>query len=284
MLLAQFIRVGTQSLEALYPPQEARSLVLRLCIELLGIRSYTHIVEPLMEIDSEVLPCLKAALSRLEDGEPLQYVLGRADFCGRSFRVGPGVLIPRPETEILVEESLAAARGGKRRILDLCTGSGCIAWSLKLELPDSEVVAVDISEEALCIARNQFAGSHSPVFLQADILCEVPDSMGKFDLLVSNPPYVCESEKPFMHSNVLDHEPALALFVPDSDPLVFYRAIARWAVEVLDGTGIVEINEKLGPQTAALFTSYRFKDVSILKDLSGKDRFIRFTSPVERAI
>ena len=185
-------------------------------------------------------------------------------------------------------------------ILDLCTGSGCIAWTLALEMPGVEVTAVDISDGALGVASSQdFAeeiartGALAPTFIKADVLagpdslchpgtlCHPERSEGSFpqyDVLVSNPPYVMDKEKELMRSNVLDHEPHLALFVSDDDPLVFYRAISQWALALLKpgGYGIVEINEALGPQTAGLFRDAGLRDVEIIRDLSDRDRFVSF--------
>lgn len=364
MLLPQFIREGAAALEALYPPEEARSLVLRLCGDMLGTESYTHIVQPDYEIAPERLPELNAALGRLVAGEPLQYVTGWQEFCGRRFRVGPGVLIPRPETEELVrlarkrlEELLREVRASERlerdsqpsgsqaisgnrlpqtgqsdltnslrqrelqntakvdvledaegslhgaaigpAVLDLCTGSGCIAWSLALDVPGTRVVGIDISESALAVARSQFADEAAvqpPQFLLADVL-SVPAAIsstkradfvaeggwmaglfGTFDVLTANPPYIREAEKRRMHRNVLEHEPELALFVPDEDPLLFYRAISQWALRFLKpgGWGIVEINEELGDETAAVFREAGLQNVEKVADFFGKDRFVTF--------
>ena len=249
-----------------------------LCRERLSVASYTHIVEPDTQISPDKLPALQDDLRRLLGGEPLQYVLGCADFCGRRFKVGPGVLIPRPETEMLVSQVREWAVGRPARILDLCTGSGCIAWSLALDLPDSQVTAVDISEEALGFACAQFDSALSPRFVKADVLGEAPFAASSFDFLASNPPYIMESEKAAMRGNVLDWEPGLALFVPDSDPLVFYRAVARWAARCLveGGRGIVEINEALGPGTFAVFEDAGFQKIEILPDFFGKNRFVTF--------
>lgn len=280
MLLSEFIRSGTSALERLYPSPEARGMVLLLCSSRLGVESYTHIIEPLRVVPEYMEAVLEDDLRRLCEGEPLQYVLGYAEFCGRRFRVGPEVLVPRPETELLVAEAEAAARkcGSSPEVLDLCTGSGCIAWSVFLDIPGSRVVAVDISGEALKLAAGQFGGD-SPVFVKADVLDtgqEFP--YGPFDVIVSNPPYVMEGEKPLMRRNVLDYEPSLALFVPDDDPLLFYRAVARWAQRFLkpEGTGLVEINESLGKETAEVFASAGYEDLEILPDLGGRMRMIRF--------
>ena len=295
MLLSDFIRSGTARLETLYPSPEARGLVLMLCRERLGVTNYTHIVEPQTLVPPEREAELAADLERLCAGEPIQYVLGFAEFCGQRFAVGPGVLVPRPETELLVAEAVRALRemdlDRAPSVLDLCTGSGCIAWSIALEIHDAQVVGVDLSETALGYARNQHLRhfkhpySHSgldpesPTFLQMDILdTEQAFEGGPFDLIVCNPPYVMERERALMRPNVLDWEPAAALFVPDDDPLLFYRAVARWAQRFLrpGGAGLVEINEALGRETAAVFTAAGFKNVQILPDFAHKNRFIRF--------
>ena len=280
MLLSDFIRRSTSMLSGIYPSLEARGIVLMLCQERLGVKSYTHIIEPGYEVTSAVLPRLEDDLRRLSAGEPIQYVLGYAEFCGRRFRVCPSVLIPRPETEQLVSEAVSfiCDKGRSCRVLDLCTGSGCIAWSVFLESPGTEVVAVDISDEALGVARSQFAGA-SPRFVKADVLAGGEGfEYGDFDLVLCNPPYVMESEKLAMRTNVLDYEPGLALFVPDSDPLLFYRAVAVWARRFLrpDGMGLVEINESLGPQTAEVFRRAGYKKTRILQDFRSKYRFVMF--------
>ena len=287
MLLSDFIRNGTARLETLYPSPEARGLVLMLCRELLGVTNYTHIVEPETAVPADREADLSADLERLCTGEPIQYVLGFAEFCGNRFAVGPGVLVPRPETEQLVAEAVRALRemdlDRPPAVLDLCTGSGCIAWSIALEIHDAEVVGIDLSDIALGYAKTQFVISgkveKSPAFLLADILdTEQSFPYGPFDLIVSNPPYVMERERALMRPNVLDWEPAGALFVPDDNPLLFYRAVARWAQRFLrpGGAGLVEINEALGPETAAVFHDAGFKNVQILPDFAHNSRFIRF--------
>ena len=283
MLLSQFIRESTSALGALYGPREAAGIVSRLCGELLGVSSYAHIVEPGLEVSAEALPVLQGAMERLCGGEPLQYVTGVQEFCGRRFKVRPGVLIPRPETEELVATAAERLRGGGR-VLDLCTGSGCIAWSLALDCPEAKVTGVDISDEALAVAREQFSAEGAsaeerPTFVKQDVL-QVPESFegAPFDVITANPPYIRESEKALMHTNVLEFEPSLALFVPDSDPLVFYRAIALWAVRFLaaGGFGIVEINEALGAECAALFENAGLANVKIQRDFRQKERFVSF--------
>lgn len=277
-----------------------------LVCERLGVQSWTHIANPSFEVSEQSLAQLEADLQKLLASEPLQYVLGYAEFYGRRFRVTKDVLIPRPETELLVDTVLqklkSASRGcdGAPKILDLCTGSGCIAWTLALEPVGAQLTAIDISPEALAIARSQFSGELSQgaevTFIEADVLDLSEEglsgthsklALGQFDVIVSNPPYVMEQEKALMRSNVLDHEPALALFVPDDDPLIFYRAIAHHASRLLSahGWGIVEINTLLAEPTAECFRQAGLQDVTILPDLSGKPRFVSFsagTPPLSR--
>ena len=287
MLLKDFIVSSRHALSELYPEGEARSLVDGLCGKILGVTPQTHILQPGFCIDPALLPMLEDGLSRLLRCEPLQYVLGEAWFLGRRFKLTPAVLIPRPETEEMVDMALRKAgnlsRGAGRllRVLDLCTGSGCIAWSMALGLPQSEVTGLDISPEALSVASSQFDGDNRPRFVLSDVLD--PDCMkdgGRFDIFLSNPPYVRESEKALMSRNVLDWEPGLALFVPDGDPLRFYRAEATLAARLLSpgGFGLVEINEAYGREVAGLFRDAGFRDPEVLKDLSGRDRFVLFSA------
>ena len=302
MVLKELINKGVETISVLYPEREAREMVMLYLEDSHGIRRLTHILEPLFEVSEDVLSASLSAFDRMASGEPMQYIIGKAHFYGRDFNVSPSVLIPRPETEILCREVIRkhgakCSNGPLIRILDLCTGSGCIAWTLALEIPGAEVVAVDISDEALAVASSQDfseemarTGAIAPRFIKADVLAG-PSSdlgLGQFDMIVSNPPYVMDSEKSLMRSNVLDHEPHLALFVPDNDPLVFYRAIARWTAVLLapDGFGIVEINEALGPQTADIFCnparhqedtiSVGYHSVEIVPDLSDRPRFVAF--------
>lgn len=294
MLLKDFIARSVASLRDLYPGEEARGIVAMLCEELLGVKSYTHLIEPQTPVPPEKVLALEEALERLLAAEPIQYVTGRASFCGRDFRVTPDVLIPRPETECLVRAVLAATqelqalaerREGPLRILDLCTGSGCIAWSVALSLPGAVVTGVDVSEAALDVARGQdfstelrSSGARAPEFVCLDILDPSAMLSGPFDLVLSNPPYVLEAQKAQMRRNVLDYEPALALFVPDDDPLLFYWAVARWSQQCLApwGRGFVEINEDLGPQTQAVFRDAGFEKASVLPDFLGKNRLVSY--------
>lgn len=290
MFLKELIDKGTETISQAFPEREAREMVLMFLQHSIGVTRHTHILEPSFEVSDDAAVEAIGAFERMAVGEPIQYIIGKAYFYDREFMVTPDVLIPRPETELLVREALNwACRSGRKsmRIADLCTGSGCIAWSMALELPGSEVIAVDISDGALAVASGQkFESVAAPRFIKADVLASPPDGLGCYDMILSNPPYVMESEKALMRKNVLDHEPWLALFVSDDDPLVFYRAVASWAKQLLkpDGIGIVEINEALGPETAAVFSQAGFTDTSVICDLSDRPRFVRFSRQNLRAI
>lgn len=275
MTIKEFIEKSTASLRELYPAPEARNIINILLSERLGLKTW----ELALRMDMEIGDAFSRDLSRLLSAEPLQYVLGYAEFYGRRFKVGPEVLIPRPETESLVEWALAQniKKGG--RVLDLCTGSGAIAWSIALERPDLQLCAVDLSPEALACAKGQFSSSSSPEFIQGDALDQnFLRSLGRFDMILSNPPYIMESEKSLMRANVLNYEPAMALFVKDEDPLVFYRSIARACGFLLaeGGLGIVECNELLANETSLLFEKEAGKRPLLVRDLGGKCRFVAF--------
>lgn len=296
MLLADFVKEGIGALASLYPAKEARQMVLMLCEDVLGTKSYTHIVEPEYEIDEDRKDLLYSGLDRLKAGEPVQYVIGKAEFFGRTFKVSPAVLIPRQETELLCKEAVKAGSRmfrvripyGKNadpvRVLDLCTGSGCIAWSVALSISGCRVVGVDISADALSVASSQNFQTElkdktkvKPEFVRADILDTEQDfSYGPFDMVLSNPPYIMDSEKSDMRVNVLNYEPASALFVPDDDPMLFYRAVARWSQRFMtaDGVGMTEVNEGLAPQTEAVFRDAGYAHTEIVKDFFDKNRFV----------
>ena len=391
MTLRNFIDYTQERLAPLYQQQECKAIAVRMLKELLaGYKGYEHLVEPGTELatfqlaehfckseyreclctqekaSNEEIPLLQqvpaaeeyllSCVARLATGEPLQYVLGYEWFYGHKFNVAPGVLIPRPETEELVNKVLEVAVAGTSynpvkteisfssagtvqrqsfagtvqrplRILDICTGSGCIAWSVAAALPQAEVYACDISWQALQIARSQsiftFGGTSeqencrifeqtgcgTPArvnFFECDILspeaeqtilfqCAALEKAGEvngaekagkagmeghlggmFDIIVSNPPYVCECEKSQMRANVLEHEPHLALFVPDNDPLRFYRAIAQLSGRILNPGGVLlfEINERFGQQTAHLMQELGYTNCQVLQDMFGKERIV----------
>lgn len=280
MTLKQHIDRLAASLTGRYPAEEARAIAVRAVTGLLSVPDYKHLSEPDTMVDADKEALLDDAAQRLTAGEPLQYVLGYTWFAGLRIRVGSGVLIPRPETEQLYELAaedcdnlMAASEDDTFNILDICTGSGALAYAFASEFPEAHVYGCDISDEALryaCRQRVKLQGAR-PVIFHADVLQDPPAGLPKFDLIISNPPYVAVSEKAAMRANVLDWEPAQALFVPDNDPLVFYRAIALWADRLLKDNGSLwlEINERFGEQTAALFTG-----AAVIQDINGKDRFI----------
>lgn len=232
----------------------------------------------------EKAAALQNSVQRINRGEPVQYVVGSETFYGRRFQVNPSVLIPRPETEELIGVVLSYVKTAtvdrmqNLRVLDIGTGSGCIAITLSLELPpEAEIYASDVSAAALAVARGNARDLNARVtFLEHDILRDkLP--LSELDVIVSNPPYVTEKEKAQMKPNVLAHEPATALFVNDDDPLAFYRAIVAQATEGLREGGLlaVEINEHRGLEVAGLLLNGGFSDVNVLKDLSGKNRIVR---------
>ena len=311
MLLRDIIKKGVETISSLYPEREAREMVLAYLEHRIGTTRHTHIMEP--ERTVEEADSILEDFARMASGEPLQYVTGKAWFYGRQFNVSPDVLIPRPETELLcrtvqdISEAMGTpdprplrghplAGGGMSlvpiaseissvNILDLCTGSGCIAWTLALEIPGAEVTGIDISDGALTVASGQDFSEElartsalKPHFVKADVLGKPMADLGLFDIIVSNPPYVMDKEKALMRTNVLDHEPHLALFVSDDDPLIFYRAVAQWALLMLKpgGFGVVEINEALAPETEEVFRSSGFTDVRTIRDLNDRDRFVMF--------
>lgn len=228
------------------------------------------------QISEENQARLLEITGRLLKNEPVQYVLGYADFCGHRFAVRPGVLIPRPETELLVQKALELGHGmdgvTEPEALDIGTGSGCIAVSMALA--GCRVTAMDISEEALGIAmQNATALNAEVVFVHENIL-QPSRTAQQWHVIVSNPPYICLHEAEVMERNVLDYEPHNALFVPDTDPLIFYRAIASYAMSHLSAGGwlCLEINQAYPDEMTGLLSSFGFKNVTILQDQYGKDR------------
>ncbi|MEB2774773.1 peptide chain release factor N(5)-glutamine methyltransferase [Algoriphagus sp. D3-2-R+10] len=254
-----------------YDRQESESLVSWLFEHHLGWRRS----DLLNEVDEASFPPkIFEDLERLMTGEPIQYIIGKGPFYGREFFVSPATLIPRNETEELVHLIIKENLKAGLRILDIGTGTGCIPISLVLEMDNPEVYAVDISEEALVIARKNAGELGAKVtFSKCDILIQTPEAE-KLDILVSNPPYIPEQEKFKMHKNVLDYEPELALFVSDIDPFIFYRIIAEKGKQLLSPEGKLyfEINEIYGNEIAVLLQKLGYSEVRILKDLNEKDR------------
>ena len=287
-------------LTPLYDAGEAKAIVRLVLDECYGLSWADVLGGKVSELSANDQTELEKIMLRLEKGEPVQYVIGVADFCGRQFHVEPGVLIPRPETEELCRWILASDKHGQTRtvreipsqegqsplceILDIGTGSGCIAITLALELPDAKVTAWDISDDALRIASaNAKALGASVTFQHHDALDSslftLHSSLPKWDLIVSNPPYICRKEADGMDKNVLGYEPHEALFVPDDDPLLFYRAIARYATLVLKPNGnlFFEINPLYADDLTQLLGEMLCYNAEILNDQFGKPRFLKAT-------
>ena len=265
-----------QSLQESYPQEEIKALSMLICCDMLGLDA----LDIYMGKDIILSECkqreLENIIFRLQKNEPIQYIRGFAEFSGRNFKVASGVLIPRPETAELVE-LIVKENPNARHLLDIGTGSGCIAISLDKKLPDVDVEAWDISEEALAIARKNNEDLEAGVrFLQRDVLSDDWEKVPSFDVIVSNPPYVTETEKKDMEPNVLNWEPSGALFVPDSDPLRFYRRIGELGRSMLTVGGRLyfEINRAFGEAVASMLRKQGYTNVRIRKDISGNDRYV----------
>lgn len=271
--IANIIREG---LSSHYPTGEVTALTRIIATELLGFSQTSFFLKDDVTLTAEQESQLCNTLERLKEHEPIQYILGYSDFCGLRFNVTTATLIPRPETSELVEW-VASEAAGKERILDIGTGSGCIAVSLSHKMPQSKVTAWDISPEALAVAtENSKANNCNVTFEQIDILAYKPAGE-QFDIIVSNPPYIKENEKEAMHANVLDWEPHTALFVPNNDPLLFYRTIAEKGLTLLPPGGKLyfEINRAHGKETIEMLTTLGYTSIELRKDIADNDRMIR---------
>ena len=270
----------TEVLAEQFPQREAEQLMRILLEDLFGIDWNQQLMNPEMRIDEHQHYQLSEAIQRLLSGEPVQYVTGMVRFCDLIFKVSPAVLIPRPETEELVQKIGTSLPANKHmRIWDIGTGSGCIAIALAKHFVNAEVIAFDVSEEALQIVKeNAENNGVQMAFIQDDVLNPHSDYFNQpVDLIVSNPPYVCDSERAAMEANVLDWEPEKALFVPDDDPLRFYRQILALAKTQLNPDGQVwfEINERMGEEMLSLCREMGFSNAEVLEDFAGKFRFCR---------
>lgn len=263
-----------------YPEGETKALTRILAMELLGISQTSFYLKENISLTAEQTKLLDDAINRLEKYEPVQYILGYSDFCGLRFKVTPATLIPRPETSELVEWITTEATG-KEQILDIGTGSGCIAVSLAHRLPDANVSAWDISPKALAVAtENSKTNNIAVAFKVVDILAYRPNEE-QFDIIVSNPPYIKEVEKEQMEANVLKWEPHTALFVPDNDPLLFYRSIAEKATTMLRPGGKLyfEINRAFGNETCTMLSELGYTGIELRKDFADNDRMIKAVRP-----
>ena len=272
------------SLGGVYDSQEIEALTLLVINEITGLSKAIIKAFPKKEVKPEQAAQFENILAQLQTGRPVQYILGHTEFYGLNFLVNPSVLIPRPETEELVNwiiDSWPLGTGGLEQpyhILDIGTGSGCIAISLKKNLAEAEVSAMDISTEALETAKENAGLNEVKVdFILADILNFKPVEIQKYDIIVSNPPYVTLADREQMHINVTDFEPHTALFVPQNDPLIFYKAIADYASNNLVNNGLLffEINESYGQETVQLLADKGFKNMELKKDMGGKFRMIK---------
>jgi release factor glutamine methyltransferase len=267
-------------LDGQYGKSEVQAFYLMLLQEYAGYSPTRVLAEPGLTLTESELLKVHFAVKDLKRWKPLQYILGKANFCGLELKVDETVLIPRPETEELVNWVLEdhGKRTGAFSIVDIGTGSACIALALSKALPDAQVMGADVSEKALALARqnNENCGTKVSFYL-LDLLNEDTWPERSFDVIVSNPPYVRNSEKQFMSENVLAWEPSSALFVSDEDPLIFYRAIMTFAKQRLSPSSFLylEINEALSQEMLALADSQGFADAAIRKDLNGKNRMLR---------
>src|ERR1035437_4966195 len=275
-----------EELKDLYPKEELDTFVILTVSDLFGISRDEIRVRRRQPLNPKEVERICSIIRELKIQKPIQYILGRADFYGCKIRVNEHVLIPRPETEELVDLILQETKDkgegtSQINILDIGTGSGCIAIALKKNIPDANISAIDVSEEALLVAKaNAILNQTKISFLQAHILhltpqSPLPQERGRYDIIVSNPPYVRASEKEKMSKNVLDYEPHLALFVKDNDPLLFYKAISEFAKINLtpNGSLFFEINEALGSDVKKLLEEKGFMNAEVKKDMSGKERF-----------
>ena len=265
-----------ENLSCSYTAGEISALTRIIATELLGVSQMVYFLKDDVTLTAEQEALLDNAIERLTKQEPIQYILGYSDFCDLRFKVTPATLIPRPETSELVEW-VASEATGNEHILDIGTGSGCIAISLANKMPQGNVTAWDISNAALAVATENSKANNCPVtFEQVDILAYQPTD-AQFDIIVSNPPYIKEVEKEQMYSNVLDWEPHTALFVPDNDPLLFYRTIAIKSLSLLRPGGKLyfEINRAHGQETVEMLKSLGYTGIELRKDFADNDRMIR---------
>jgi release factor glutamine methyltransferase len=277
MLIKEYKNKFIQELKSIYDVAEVESFFFIVLEAFHDKKRIDLALNPDFEIDTIQLLQWETVLSQLKDQKPIQYILGETEFFGLRFYVDKNTLIPRPETEELVEWIIKDNANTKDfKILDIGTGSGCIAVSLAKNIPNATVFAIDVSEKALAVAKkNAQRNDVSVTFLEKNIL-ETEDLDFQFDVIISNPPYVRHLEKAEIHQNVLAHEPHLALFVEDNDALLFYRKIAELAKKNLSKNGLLyfEINQYLGKEMVELLQQYDFKNIQLKKDVYGNDRMI----------
>ncbi len=289
--ISDVVRFFREELDGVCSKEELEIFIAYCCEEFVNIKRHDIALRAGDTISESELLKFNFAVKDLKKNKPIQYILGNADFYGFKFKVNEHVLIPRPETEELVDLIIKESQETRDRsqdiglitILDIGTGSGCIPIVLKKKIPSANVYSIDISEKAIETAKENARANEADItFIQHDILSPgnvFSSTPIKFDIIVSNPPYVRESEKEHMHKNVLEHEPHLALFVKDEDPLIFYKAIADLAIKQLNPEGMMyfEINEFLAEETKIMLEEKGFRNIQIIKDINNKNRILRCT-------
>ena len=274
MKLKEAIEQLRNGLAGVAEPQEVQAMIRIICEDIFNYDQVDVALRQESELPDFAQERVTEIIARLRRYEPLQYIVGSARFHGHRFKVTPAVLIPRPETEQLIDMIVDENPASDLRVLDMGTGSGCIAISLARALKFAQVDALDVSRDALAVARENAAALKVKVrFFESDMLSPQPPA--HYDIIVSNPPYVCWSERESMERNVLDYEPGQALFVPDNDPLLFYKAIAAYATASLERGGrlYLEINQRFGNEIKRLLEDHGFDEVRIIEDSYGKTRF-----------
>lgn len=280
MILKEAIEQLRAGLSGIVEPHEAQAMIRVICEDIFNYDAVDVALRQDSELPEFAQQRVSDVISRLRRHEPLQYIVGSARFHGHKFKVTPAVLIPRPETEQLVDLIVDENPASDLRVLDIGTGSGCIAISLARALKFAQIDALDVSRDALAVARDNAAALKAKVrFFESDIL--LPQPAATYDIIVSNPPYICWSEREAMERNVKDYEPGQALFVPDNDPLLFYKSIAPYAMQSLDKGGrlYLEINQRFGREVKQLLEDNGFDEVRIIEDSYGK---VRFAAAVKR--
>ena len=280
MKLKEAIEQLKAGLTGVAQPHEVQAMIRVICEDIFNYDPVDVALRQESELPEFAQERVTELIARLRRHEPLQYIVGSARFHGHKFKVTPAVLIPRPETEQLVDLIVEENRGSDLRVLDMGTGSGCIAISLARALKFACVDALDVSRDALAVARDNAAALKVKVrFFESDML--QPQPAASYDIIVSNPPYICWSERESMERNVKDYEPGQALFVPDNDPLLFYKSIAPYAMQSLEKGGrlYLEINQRFGDEVKRLLEDCGFDEVRIIDDSYGK---VRFATAVKR--
>ncbi len=275
--IRQLTTLFQTQLKEIYAQEEIRNFIALIFDYKLNYSKVDQLMKQDDDLTADVILFCEETLEKLKHHIPIQYILGETEFYGLKFNVNPAVLIPRPETEELVHWIIEDCTFPKPKILDVGTGSGCIPITLKKNIPQAKVKGWDISEDALSTARNNASLNEVVVdFIKQNAL-DLEEVKDAFDIIVSNPPYVLEKEKDLMHDNVLNNEPHLALFVPDKEPLLFYRAIAEFAKSNLKQNGKLyfEINEAFGAETVEMMQQLGFENIVLKKDLFGKDRMVK---------